>query len=432
MLVKMTMEDGEKTKGKTFYTCKSTGVPFLNRNNCLQYIVRACLEDAYEEHEIEVPPPTGKFPCVGRCTLGGELIGPPNWHGYREALEKLRESKYRKMSAAVFARKIEQVHEEEVVEEWRASQTKRRVYVSKADLAAARTPAAPASSDPASDLDSASISDSAEEETSSTADSEEATASSPEPTEPTQASGDAEAATEEGGAGASAEAAKETEPAEETTQPAEEPEALPEGIRTLTRNEAELEFLHDSADGLIKETRKAIFPARLRHQLEDSTLRRMTDRALGRERRFPLTLSFALRPAFRHMRFSLFRASQSHVFVTAVKPNPLPPEKVIPEIRTVLEFLKANPGTNREQLVSALCGTAEAPPAEKEEPPTDSRVEGENASLDAENQGQGKAAATSAPVDQATLQATLGPLKWLIDKGHVIEFFDGTLAIPAT
>jgi len=470
ILAKITMQDTKANKGKTFYTCKSNGVPFLTRNACLQYIVKRCLEEEYEERQVEVPPPTGKFPCVGRCTMNDELIGPPNWHGYREALENLRSKRYSKMSPEAFARKIEQVHDEEVVEQWRASQTKRRVYVSKRDLKELRKPAekADAPAEPAADAadpaaeaatenaenpaeaaaDTTATQDAAAEAQDAAAEAPAAAADAPADAEPSESAepaadepsvaSEAEApaaeespaeetppeqtaaATDEAAAesGAEAEAAADTataavdapppaesgdaaeasgsaEPSEPAAapEPEPEPEPLPEGIKTYSRNEAELEFLHERADRLVKETRKAIFPVKLRYHLEDSALRRTVDSFLGKERRFPLTISFALRPAFRHMRFSMFRAGKSHVFVTAVKPNALKEENVLPEIREVLDYLKENPGCSRADLVRGLKGSED--------------------------------------VDQATKAAVVGPLKWLVDAGHVIEFFDGTMAIPA-
>ena len=166
---------------------------------------------------------------------------------------------------------------------------------------------------------------------------------------------------------------------------------IPEAHR-LTRSQAELVFAERYLDRCVSKRHKAVFPLTHRRSLRDPVLVRDIDRALNKERRFPLTLSFALRPAFRHMGFTLFRAGDAHVFVTSVKPTPLAPGTAIPEIEEVEAHLREHPGSNRESLLAALRPGCAA--------------------------------------DSEEAAAVIGPLGWLVEKGHVIEFHDGTLSLP--
>jgi hypothetical protein len=75
-----------------------------------------------------------------------------------------------------------------------------------------------------------------------------------------------------------------------------------------------------------------------------------------------------------------------------VPPSPLDPEHVVSPIKEVLVYLTAHPGTTREGLLRALCPNA-------------------------------------AP-DSPESKAVLSPLGWLIERGHIIEFFDGSMAVP--
>jgi len=146
------------------------------------------------------------------------------------------------------------------------------------------------------------------------------------------------------------------------------------------------------APQVVRDVERAVVPAPVAMALEDESLREAIREAWARENRFPATLMFALRPALRHMGLHLFKADDFHTFVTAVAPMPLDPDRVIPPIREALNYLSANPGCTRDQMVRNLF------PGRKASDPD--------------------------------LSAFLGHLHWLVDKGHVIEFFDGTLSVP--
>jgi len=103
----------------------------------------------------------------------------------------------------------------------------------------------------------------------------------------------------------------------------------------------------------------------------------------------------ALRPAFKHSRFFIFSAGKKDKFVTGIAPKPFGNEVVVEEIGQMLNVLKQNPGCDRHFILSQL------------------GLEGEG--IDEDNAEQLKA---------------LSPLAWLVERGHVIEFYNGTLAIP--
>ena len=102
-------------------------------------------------------------------------------------------------------------------------------------------------------------------------------------------------------------------------------------------------------------------------------------------------MSFAMRAAFRHMHLYLFKAGKIN-FVTHIKSHPIKPEDTIENIAEVLRFLQDNPGSTRQHLLEVL-----------------------HPSLDPKS---------------AEAKAALQPLGWLIERGHIIEFFNGTLSVP--
>jgi hypothetical protein len=150
--------------------------------------------------------------------------------------------------------------------------------------------------------------------------------------------------------------------------------------------------LSEIAPSQIKETARASFPARYAQETDDELLKRSCELAWRRECQSPRALLFAIRAALRHKRFHFFKAGKGQSFVTTTRPTPLNPSHAVDAIRDVLDFLRANPGCTRDALIEGLCPGAD-------------------------------------PGGEAAM-AILAPLSWLIEKGHIIEFFDGTLAVP--
>ncbi len=155
---------------------------------------------------------------------------------------------------------------------------------------------------------------------------------------------------------------------------------------------AEAHFAEHHLPSLVVEGSRFIAPATALRDVQDPGIRRALSEAWVRESRKPYTLLRALRPALRHMQMHFFRANGQAAFVTAAKPHPLSPEQTVEPIGEVLADLDRHPGCTRHELVERL------------------------------RPGKDPASAEVGEV--------LTPLRWLIDKGHVIEFADGTMAVP--
>lgn len=164
----------------------------------------------------------------------------------------------------------------------------------------------------------------------------------------------------------------------------------PEG-EPMTRAEAEALMAKQYMPTLVEEGARVIVPAQVTRAFVDRGLMQAVREAWQKESRFPLSLAIALRPALRHMGMSFFKIQDGQTFVTPIRPNPADPEKFIDDIREVLNYLSDHPGCTRRELVEALA-------------PGD---------------------------DPAAAAQRLEPLRWLIDRGHVIEFFDGRISVPA-
>jgi hypothetical protein len=172
-----------------------------------------------------------------------------------------------------------------------------------------------------------------------------------------------------------------------------------EGAVVFTRfGDAEAWFRDHCMETILKPGKHFVIPGTVVQGLEDAGLRRLLQEAWQQESRFPLKLSIALRLAFRHLGMHTFKTAGGHTFLTAVVPNAIDPEHTVAVVKEILAFIAAKPGCLRQEMADRLC----APPAEGVETP---------------------------PPTEADVNAQL---RWLVEKGHVIEFSDGRLAVPST
>ena len=162
--------------------------------------------------------------------------------------------------------------------------------------------------------------------------------------------------------------------------------------KTLTRREAEHAFRTKHLPGLISETRRIIAPMRAAMAVTDPILSRQLRECLEREQARPFSILLALRPALKHMGLHFFKARGGQQHVAAAAPAPLDPAQVAGPIKPVLEYLAAHPASKRDAILEGLH------PGSTKESPESSQL--------------------------------ASHLRWLLEKGHVIEFADGTYEVP--
>lgn len=279
------------------YQGKRSKMVATDRDVLLRQLLDNHLEDFFVKEELEVEPPTGSFPMIGK--IDDHLIGPPNHHSYAGRLAEIHRTYYAGMPFDRFKQKVQTVREEELIERWKEESSHKTVYRLKDE---------------------------------------------------------------------------------------------PEG-KEYTLVQAEDYVRRHIADAEIEEVTRAVLPSALARKITDYNLMRMIREAWQQESRFPMSLSFALRAAFRHLHLETFKAGKNINFVTSVKPAPIAPEKAVENIRHILEFLADHPGSTRQQLVEGL--------------------------LDGKTD------------DAEKVHEIQKPILWLVERGHLIEFFNGTLSVPS-
>lgn len=188
------------------------------------------------------------------------------------------------------------------------------------------------------------------------------------------------------------------EPALEATPPAEG-EAAPEATeapadtrQTYNRDQAEGIFRRDILPTLITSAKHVCLPVSVAQNSPSLPLRLRLKYTLRDEQHMPRSLFFALRGAFRHRKFSLFRGNDSRgpEFVANITLTPFTAEHVVKELQTALDFVKEHPLCTRGELIEAV----------------------------------------KAALPEMEPAIIARQLAFLFQKGHIVEYYNGVLAWP--
>lgn len=111
------------------HSTKGDGACWLTQEEAVAYMWHApWFADLYKKEEVEAEAPKGSFNAVATCSLGGEVIGPVNWHGYQAALMNLYRSRYSRMQLGSFKNSISQNKDEAAVKAWLDKMSKKTVW----------------------------------------------------------------------------------------------------------------------------------------------------------------------------------------------------------------------------------------------------------------------------------------------------------------
>lgn len=124
-LVFMRLENGPML----IHSKKGDGACWLTQEEALAYLPKApWFSDFYTTEQLQTDPPKGAFSAIAKCSLGGELIGPNNWHGYQAALMQLYRTKYSRMPLDDFKNSIVTEKGEETVAQWQQQVSTKPVW----------------------------------------------------------------------------------------------------------------------------------------------------------------------------------------------------------------------------------------------------------------------------------------------------------------
>jgi hypothetical protein len=113
------------------YLSVADGLPFDSEEAALAHAIGRNLDRYFDQAVVEVEPPKGSFPFVNRCTLSGELLGPPNYHRYQQIVQQHHAAHFSRMPFDQYRERIETVRDPEVVNQWLEKMKKATRYTWK-------------------------------------------------------------------------------------------------------------------------------------------------------------------------------------------------------------------------------------------------------------------------------------------------------------
>ncbi len=102
------------------YQCSLCKAVFLEKDAAAAHVLAMHLDLFYKKEEVQVDPPKGNFQCVAQCRLSGELLGPPNYHGYNERVQEIHKAKFPNMPTEEYRKHIVNRKEPELLDEWKS------------------------------------------------------------------------------------------------------------------------------------------------------------------------------------------------------------------------------------------------------------------------------------------------------------------------
>jgi Predicted membrane protein len=94
------------------------GLPFENEEAAITHVMSNHLGLFFDSAEVEVDPPKGSFQVINKCSITGELLGPPNYHRYNQIVQQHHAARITRMSLDAYRSRIESVRDPEVVNQW--------------------------------------------------------------------------------------------------------------------------------------------------------------------------------------------------------------------------------------------------------------------------------------------------------------------------
>ena len=385
------------------------GLPFENDDAAIAHVLSQHLDKFFDKSDVEIDPPKGNFLVINKCTITGELLGPPNYHRYNQMVQQHFTAKIRGMSLEAYRNRIETIRDPEVVAQWLEKMKKTTRYTWKVSTKAAK----PASAETTAGRPAAAAAATTEAPPAALA--AEVAAPATEAASPAPEAPVTDAPVAEATPAAATEAPAAAEPSAVAEATADKPAAPAfdnfEDARTY--------LLTQARDKIVRQADSARFHGKIAESLPDGEIRHAIEGALERQRRFPLDTANALRGRLRREHFTIFKKGSKGVsYVCAVKRKfRVPGQTFADSIGALISFIEAHPMIKASELATKFLGIKV--PAK---PPAAPAPAGESAAPAAE------AAATEPTLtieERTKLSRMQGDLRWLVTEGYVTEFIDG-------
>lgn len=161
---------------------------------------------------------------------------------------------------------------------------------------------------------------------------------------------------------------------------------------TYNRDQAEAIFRRDILPDLIVSAKHVCVPVPAAQASTSQSLTWLLKSTLRKEQSNPTSLLYALRGAFRHRKFTIFRGNDARgpEFVANVTLTPITGEHMVRELSEALKYVTEHPLCTRAELIAAL----------------------------------------REMLPEMDVNVIVRQIAFLFAKGHIVEYYNGVLALP--
>ncbi len=118
--------DGQPAQ-KLFH-CALDDTLWLSENEAVEHLLNRHFATFYQAERTATEPPKGVYTFVAQCGMSGNVLGPPNYHGYQDQLRKLHTERFSRIPFDDFKARVKIVRDEAIVKNWIEEQSFKTVY----------------------------------------------------------------------------------------------------------------------------------------------------------------------------------------------------------------------------------------------------------------------------------------------------------------
>ncbi|MFT5470358.1 MAG: hypothetical protein ACI8UO_005486 [Verrucomicrobiales bacterium] len=432
--------------------CKADGSLWMNEEDAIRHFLsdRKNLEKYYTIEETKTDGPKGNFNCIAVCGLSGQLLGPPNYHGYQPAIQRMHRQRFADMPIERYKAKIRTETSEELVAKWREQESLVTNYLypktkekPEPEPVAETAPEAPEKPEVEAEAAEPPVVDESAPVESNAAEA---------PVETPDAPAESESADPPEAAEPEAEAKNEAEP-EKPAEPVVEQTRL-DSLEALERH-----FRSNLAAHTVRLQKSVTVPGGIPAKQLAPGLLSILRREVEFLKRSPFPLVKVLCGQLERSGLKIFKHYEKKLYAAKARPRAFETDTPLSDgIVKIIQFIEREPGVKVSELVTRI---APRPPSKKEEEkapeaeepasseaveepkaveaeveaaPVESKEEAPSAESEpapeSESKPKGKAKAKTEAANPrarggeltAAETAILSDLHWLIDEGFIIEF----------
>ncbi|MFM7101875.1 MAG: hypothetical protein ACKO3N_11975, partial [Verrucomicrobiota bacterium] len=121
-------KDKDGQPAQPLFVCSLDDTVWLSEADTTRHVLAKHFETFYQTERIAADPPKGTYTFVAQCGISGEVLGPPNYHGYQDKLRKLHAERFSRMPFDVYKLRVKIVKDEAVVKQWVENQSFKSEY----------------------------------------------------------------------------------------------------------------------------------------------------------------------------------------------------------------------------------------------------------------------------------------------------------------